>query len=102
MGPLEETPGLGEAPRVEAQARGALDVPDPMLQDLGGPLPLAPGAVCRGGLAASFSEIELKQKLDGSECEIRLAIRGKGKGTATFWTCDLTEGYIRINGSYRT
>ena len=59
-------------------------------------------AVCKGGLAAPFSEAELKRKLDASECELRLAIRGKGKGEARFWTCDLTEGYIRINGSYRT
>jgi glutamate N-acetyltransferase / amino-acid N-acetyltransferase len=58
--------------------------------------------VCRGGLAAPFSEADLKEKLDARECEIRLAIRGRGKGTATFWTCDLTEEYIRINGSYRT
>jgi glutamate N-acetyltransferase/amino-acid N-acetyltransferase len=59
-------------------------------------------AVCKGGLAAPFSEEELKGKLDGAECEIRVAIRGKGKGEARFWTCDLTEEYIRINGSYRT
>jgi len=58
--------------------------------------------VCRSGLAAPFSEAELKQKLDAPECEIRLVIRGKGKGTARFWTCDFTEGYIRINASYRT
>ena len=58
--------------------------------------------VCRGGLAAEFSEPELKAKLDGPECEIRLAFRGAGKGTARFWTCDLTEGYIDINASYRT
>jgi glutamate N-acetyltransferase/amino-acid N-acetyltransferase len=44
----------------------------------------------------------LKRKLDGAECEIRVAVRGKGKGTARFWTCDLTEGYIQINASYRT
>jgi glutamate N-acetyltransferase/amino-acid N-acetyltransferase len=59
-------------------------------------------AVCKGGLAAPFSEPELKTKLDAADCEIRLAIRGKGKGQARFWTCDLTEGYIRINASYRT
>ena len=59
-------------------------------------------AVCRGGLAAPFSEAELKQKLDAAECEIRVTVRGKGKGAARFWTCDLTEGYIRINASYRT
>jgi glutamate N-acetyltransferase/amino-acid N-acetyltransferase len=58
--------------------------------------------VCRGGVAAPFSEEELKGKLDAAECDIALTLRGKGKGTARFWTCDLTEGYIRINGSYRT
>jgi glutamate N-acetyltransferase / amino-acid N-acetyltransferase len=59
-------------------------------------------AVCKNGVAAPFSETELKSKLDAPECEIRLSLRGKGKGEARFWTCDLTEGYIRINGSYRT
>lgn len=59
-------------------------------------------AVCRGGVAAQYSEEALKRKLDTAECEIRLHIRGQGKGAARFWTCDLTEGYIRINGSYRT
>jgi len=58
--------------------------------------------VCRGGLAAAFSEAELKEKLDAPECDIAVTIRGKGKGGARFWTCDLTEGYIRINASYRT
>jgi len=61
-------------------------------------------AVCRGGLAARFSESQLKQKLDAAECEIRLVVRGRGagKGAARFWSCDFTEGYIRINASYRT
>ena len=58
--------------------------------------------VCRGGLAAPFSEPELKAKLDAPECQIRVNLRGKAKGSARFWTCDLTEGYIRINASYRT
>ena len=58
--------------------------------------------VCRNGLAAPFSEAELKSKLDAAECDIRFQIKGKGKGEATFWTCDFTEDYIRINASYRT
>jgi glutamate N-acetyltransferase/amino-acid N-acetyltransferase len=58
--------------------------------------------VCRGGLDADFDEVELKRKLDRSDCSIRFAIRGRGKGGARFWTCDFTEGYIRINASYRT
>ena len=63
-------------------------------------------AVCRSGLAAHFSESDLKAKLDSAECEIRFSLRGdgqgRGKGNARFWTCDFTEGYIRINASYRT
>jgi glutamate N-acetyltransferase/amino-acid N-acetyltransferase len=58
--------------------------------------------VCRAGLAAPFEEAELKQKLDAPECHIRMTIGGGGKGRATFWTCDLTEEYVRINASYRT
>jgi glutamate N-acetyltransferase/amino-acid N-acetyltransferase len=59
-------------------------------------------AVCRGGLAADFSEPDLKKKLDAPECSIRVALQGRGKGSARFWTCDLTEKYIEINASYRT
>jgi glutamate N-acetyltransferase / amino-acid N-acetyltransferase len=58
--------------------------------------------VCRGGLAAEFSEDELKRKLDEKECMIQFTIRGRGRGKARFWTCDFTEEYIRINASYRT
>jgi glutamate N-acetyltransferase / amino-acid N-acetyltransferase len=58
--------------------------------------------VCRGGLAADFSEADLKKKLDQPECQIRFAINGRAKGSSRFWTCDLTEKYIEINASYRT
>ena len=58
--------------------------------------------VCKAGLAAPFSEAELKAKLDAPDCPIVFRIQGKGKGAATFWTCDLTKEYIDINASYRT
>jgi len=58
--------------------------------------------VCKGGLAAEFSEAELSKKLDQPECGIRFVIRGRGRGRARFWTCDFTEEYIRINATYRT
>ncbi len=58
--------------------------------------------VCRAGLAADFSEADLKEKLDETECLIRVVLHGRGTGSARFWTCDLTERYIEINGSYRT
>ena len=58
--------------------------------------------VCRRGLAAEFSEDELKSKLDLPDCSIRFSIRGTGRGRARFWTCDFTKEYIDINASYRT
>ena len=58
--------------------------------------------VCKAGLAADFDEAELKQKLDEPEVHIRIVLNGSGKSQARFFTCDLTEGYIQINGSYRT
>lgn len=58
--------------------------------------------VCRNGLAAPFDEAALKQALDRTDVEIVFIIRGEGGGKATFWTCDLTHGYIDINASYRT
>ena len=39
--------------------------------------------------------------MKGLEVDIAIDI-GLGKGAATAWTCDLTHGYIDINGSYRS
>ncbi len=58
--------------------------------------------VCRNGVAAEFSEREMKQKMDAQECLIRFVLDGGGQGETRFWGCDLTEEYIRINASYRT
>ena len=58
--------------------------------------------VCKGGLAKDFSEAELTKLLDEPDCHISFSIKGDGKGKARFYTCDFTEGYIEINGSYRT
>jgi len=58
--------------------------------------------VWQSGVAADFSEAEMKKKLDERECEIKVVLQGRGTGTARFWTCDLTEKYIEINASYRT
>jgi glutamate N-acetyltransferase/amino-acid N-acetyltransferase len=58
--------------------------------------------VCKNGLAADFDEAQLKLRLSAKEVGIRLTVKGKGTGEAQFFTCDLTEGYIAINGSYRT
>ena len=99
--PLVKTAVAGSAPnwgRILSAAGNAGVAFDPAKTDVY----MQGVMVCRGGLAAPFSETELKAKLDGAECEIRVKVRGQGKGSARFWTCDLTEGYIQINASYRT
>ena len=58
--------------------------------------------VCRNGLACPFDEMDMKQRLDDTDVSIVFRITGKGKGSATFWTCDLTEDYVHINAAYRT
>ncbi len=58
--------------------------------------------VCKAGLAAAMDEAAMTKKLHSPDCAVRFVIRGAGKARVTFWTCDFTEEYIRINGSYRT
>ncbi len=58
--------------------------------------------VCRNGRAADYDEDALKKQLDQGRVTIRVQHRKRGQGEARFFTCDLTEGYIAINGSYRT
>ncbi|MBM3757735.1 MAG: bifunctional glutamate N-acetyltransferase/amino-acid acetyltransferase ArgJ [Acidobacteria bacterium] len=58
--------------------------------------------VCKNGLAVDFSEEELTARLDEPDTHVTFAVKGGGNGSARFYTCDFTEGYIKINGSYRT
>ena len=44
---------------------------------------------------------EIKRALDGTSVVIRVDL-GLGDCAATAWGCDLTEEYVRINGSYTT
>ena len=39
--------------------------------------------------------------MKGQEIAIAFDV-GVGKGRARVWSCDLTHGYIDINGSYRS
>lgn len=58
--------------------------------------------VCRGGLAAKYDEEVLKHMLNTPDIRIEFRLNSKGKGCARFFTCDFTEGYIKINASYRS
>ncbi|MES2710935.1 MAG: bifunctional glutamate N-acetyltransferase/amino-acid acetyltransferase ArgJ [Pseudomonadota bacterium] len=54
-----------------------------------------------GGVIPGYDEAPVVAHMKGREVEITVDI-GLGKGRATAWTCDLTHGYIDINGSYRS
>jgi glutamate N-acetyltransferase/amino-acid N-acetyltransferase len=54
-----------------------------------------------GGPVPGYDETPVAAHMAG--LEIRIAVDlGIGNGQATVWTCDLTHGYIDINGSYRS
>jgi glutamate N-acetyltransferase/amino-acid N-acetyltransferase len=55
----------------------------------------------KGERSPRYDEAAATRAVSGSEVEIVIDL-GIGKGRSRVWTCDLTEGYIRINGSYRS
>jgi glutamate N-acetyltransferase/amino-acid N-acetyltransferase len=55
----------------------------------------------KGLRAESYDEAKATKTVQGKEVLISVDV-GIAKGSARVWTCDFTEGYIRINGSYRS
>ncbi|MDE2134154.1 MAG: bifunctional glutamate N-acetyltransferase/amino-acid acetyltransferase ArgJ [Alphaproteobacteria bacterium] len=55
----------------------------------------------KGGRAANYDEAAATKAVSGREVDIAVDL-ALGKGAARVWTCDLTHGYIDINGSYRS
>jgi glutamate N-acetyltransferase/amino-acid N-acetyltransferase len=56
---------------------------------------------CRGARAPDYDEAAASAVFAQREFTIRVHL-GVGTGRATVWTCDLTHGYVDINGAYRT
>jgi glutamate N-acetyltransferase/amino-acid N-acetyltransferase len=54
-----------------------------------------------GQRAVDYSEAAATRAVAGDEVFIRVDV-GVGRGRATVWTCDLTDGYVKINGAYRS
>ncbi len=54
-----------------------------------------------GGVVPGYDEAPVVAHMKGREIGIAVDL-GLGTGKATAWTCDLTHGYIDINGSYRS
>jgi glutamate N-acetyltransferase/amino-acid N-acetyltransferase len=55
----------------------------------------------KGMRAAKYNEATATKAVQGREVQIAVDL-GLGKGASRVWTCDLTHGYIDINGSYRS
>jgi len=55
----------------------------------------------KGARAPKYDEAAATKAVTGREVQIAVDL-GLGKGVARVWTCDLTHGYIDINGSYRS
>jgi glutamate N-acetyltransferase/amino-acid N-acetyltransferase len=54
-----------------------------------------------GEVVPDYDETPVVAHMKGREIHIEVDL-GLGRGRATVWTCDLTHGYIDINGSYRS
>ncbi len=55
----------------------------------------------KGERAPKYNEDKATKEVSKLETEIIVDLR-LGRGKARVWTCDLTHGYIDINGSYRS
>jgi glutamate N-acetyltransferase / amino-acid N-acetyltransferase len=62
-----------------------------------GDLPVA----SQGGRDPAYDEAALSAHMRGQEIKISLDL-ALGTAEAEIWTCDLTHGYIDVNGSYRS
>lgn len=70
--------------------------PDALSVAFGGTL------ICQHGQrVAGYDEAPVAAHLAGRDIGIAVDV-GVGGGAATVWTCDLTHGYISINGDYRS
>jgi glutamate N-acetyltransferase / amino-acid N-acetyltransferase len=58
-------------------------------------------AAVDGAVAPHYDEAKMTAYMKNAEIDIAVDV-GMGRASATVWTCDLTKGYIEINGDYRS
>jgi glutamate N-acetyltransferase/amino-acid N-acetyltransferase len=54
-----------------------------------------------GGRAPSYREEDGQRVMARSEIAVRVAL-GRGRASATVWTCDFSHDYVSINADYRS
>jgi len=57
--------------------------------------------VCARGAAAAYDIRAAEAALQASEVQVRVCI-GSGPASVTWWTCDFSYDYVRINAEYHT
>ncbi len=58
-------------------------------------------AAVDGAVSPAYDEAKMSAYMKNAEIDIAVDV-GMGRASATVWTCDLTKGYIEINGDYRS
>ncbi len=58
-------------------------------------------AAIDGAPSPTYDEAKMTAYMTKPEIDITVDV-GSGRASATVWTCDLTKGYIEINGDYRS
>ena len=58
--------------------------------------------VVRAGLGTDHDPESLREEMTRDEVVVRVDLGGDPAQSASVWTCDLTEEYVRINGLYLT
>lgn len=56
----------------------------------------------RGALSPSYTEAQGASVLAAPEFSVTVSLGARGSAKTRIWTCDLSEGYVRINAEYRT
>ena len=54
-----------------------------------------------GAVSPEYDEEAMSAYMKNAELEVAVDV-GVGPASATMWTCDLTKGYVAINGDYRS
>ena len=58
-------------------------------------------AALDGAPAPTLNEATMTAYMKNAELEVTVDV-ASGRASATVWTCDLTKGYVEINGDYRS
>ena len=99
--PLVKTAFYGEDPNW-GRIMAAIGASGAAVRERDVSIAFGPVTMVRGGRSAgAVAERRAARVLHAREIPVRIAV-GRGRGAATIWTSDLTDGYVRINAHYRT